>query len=340
MNGINALVIGAGNIGAIQQQELRIIPGWEAGGVMTRGKLVRREQTTLLRSLREISDEEWRHFDIVFLSIPSGFSVTPEISALDYLLHFMRLGIPVVTCEKDAFSTCYEQLVGSLSKIGYSACVGGGTRMIPILRDRMRVPGEMEIYAVLNGTLNYIFTEMANNNRALGEAVHDAQRLGFAEPGVATPLGVLKAEMTDVKMKAAILFNTCIAKGKFVCAHDIHLKPVLERQNGLLTSQAKERRCFVSIVREGTASFDQRDCIGGFEHRVEGWLIQGGFLLMESCPAMGDHWPKGVSNALVVRQGKLGKDGTYLLASGPGAGAHATVASTINDAFRLLHLPR
>ena len=92
--------------------------------------------------------------DLAFLTIPT-FD-TGE-TARDYILSFTGQSIPIVTSEKGALAYHFAELEEVIANglLGYSAAVGGGSRMIPYLRDR----GSNNLYGlhgVLNGTVNYL----------------------------------------------------------------------------------------------------------------------------------------------------------------------------------------
>ena len=73
-------------------------------------------------------------------------------AARDYILTCVEAGIPVITCEKGALAYHAKVLKPHLDYIGFSATVGGGTRMLKYVQDRQLTGKQVEIHAVVNGT--------------------------------------------------------------------------------------------------------------------------------------------------------------------------------------------
>ncbi|MBS3090864.1 hypothetical protein J4217_00255 [Candidatus Pacearchaeota archaeon] len=191
-----------------------------------------------------------RGLDAVFLAIPT--LDTGEI-ALRYITSTLEAGVPIITCEKGALSNYFSQLEEAVRshRIGYSATVGGGSRLLRYLQERIG-PQVQEIHAVINGTLNYIF-EGLSRGRSLGEVVEETKRLGYAEPGAKHPLEVINKEATgDVPMKTSILFNVCNLTRERIRAKDIIVEPIELNQLRRLVREASNRRYIVSITREET----------------------------------------------------------------------------------------
>lgn len=252
--------------------------------------------------------------------------------AMGYILGSLANHKPIVTCEKGSLSNYFSELKNGLDMIGYSATVGGGTRLLRFGQDRMssRV---VEIHAILNGTLNYVFSGVAEG-RTLGEVVNEAQKLGYAEPGADSHLEVINAEANrDIPMKTAILFNI-LGLGE-IKAKNIKTKQITERCLQNLIKQAKQRRYIVSMARRKL----QDDTIGGFDYNSGGWFISAGFKHIDENPLFSKLKISGVNNALLFYEGKDGENGTYDL-SGQGAGPGPTTASMIKDLEDLLAIQK
>ncbi len=103
----------------------------------------------------------------------------------------------------------------------FEASVGGG---IPIVRSLYRsLAGERieEIAGILNGTTNYILTKMEKEGETFGEALREAQDLGYAERNPEADV-----EGWDTCRKIAIL--TAMATGKEVNFEDIHTEGITQ----------------------------------------------------------------------------------------------------------------
>ena len=242
------------------------------------------------------------NLDLVFLAIPTQDDGT---IAYNYIKTFIEKNIPIVTCEKGALSNYFTELKPSLSKIGYSATVGGGTRLLKHVK-------KQEMHAIVNGTLNYVFDEIAKGI-SFEQAIEQAKKLGYAEPGANNPIEILNKEATeDVPMKAVILCN--IAGFSPIRAKDIETQEINEQQ---LQQIIKEnRRYIVSITKE------KQEHIGGFTHQIEDYILSAGFRIPPKQLIL-----SGVDNALLIND---------KFVTGPGAGPDPTTEAMLKDAEELI----
>ncbi len=258
----------------------------------------------------------FKGMDIAVLSIPT---LDDGRIAYEYIKALVEIGIPVVTSEKGALGNYFPELKPLIdkNKIGYSATVGGGTRLLHWLRERLS-PGVKEIHLIINGTLNYIFDELSKG-RALDVIIEETKRLGYAEPLAQEPLEVINTEACrDIPMKISVLLNIC-GFGE-IRARDINVQPLTEVDLKKLIKEAASRRFIVSIVKEE----EVEDRVGGFELKCDKWYVSGGFKNRNRNPLFSQLIPPGVNNAALV----YGVAGTYIL-TGPGAGATPTVMGSI-----------
>jgi len=91
----------------------------------------------------------------------------------------------VVTANKALIAMHGEELVNLATKhnvnLSYEAAIAGGIPIVKAIREGL-VANKIEwIVGILNGTTNYILTEMKENNLAFEVALKQAQELGFAE---------------------------------------------------------------------------------------------------------------------------------------------------------------
>ena len=275
--------------------------------------------------------KDYPDVDVVFLAIPT---LDDGSEARRYIELFTGRGVPVVTCEKGALANFYSELRPRLDRIGLSATVGGGTRMLPKTKAKMD-SHVSSVHAVVNGTLNFIMDGMATGH-PLDEVVRQARERGYAEPQASSALEVLNGEAVgDVPKKTAILFNYCfesLGAGP-VRAADIKGRPLTEADLATLQQRAAEFRFIVSIgttpVAPSEAGLDL------FKYTAGNWYINGGFRLAKL------HLPElvvpGVDNALLLARDLTGDPRRELVAGGPGAGAEPTVGSMMLDARELLY---
>jgi homoserine dehydrogenase len=318
-------IIGAGHIGSELYRRAKSL-NWDIEFVLRSDGVYRNlnEKVDGLENYTNYVDD----IEIGFLAIPT---LDDGKRAFEYMNFLLEREIPMVTCEKGALANYFSKLEPRLDKIGYSATVGGGTRLLGYSEERMS-SAVREIHAVINGTLNHIFDQVSRG-RSLGEVVDETKTLGYSEPGAETALDVINKEATkDVPMKCSILFNICFREliPERMKAKDVTFDKIKKQELKRLVREATNRRYIVSITKEN----NQEDVIGGFRHKVGDWFISAGFKNKNENPLFLQLIPSGVNNAILIYEGRYGRDGTYRL-SGQGAGAGPTASSMITDAVKL-----
>jgi len=108
-----------------------------------------------------------------------------EEPALEYIARALSAGKHVVTANKEVISKHGERLRNLAFENGvslqYEASVGGGIPIINPLLDDLVANEILGLRAIINGTTNYILTQMAAGGASFEDALADAQRLGYAE---------------------------------------------------------------------------------------------------------------------------------------------------------------
>lgn len=138
--------------------------------------------------------------------------------ATTFMLKAMNSGKSVVTANKAAVAANYIQLTETARRnnveFRYEASVGGGIPVLNALSTVLRANQIEEVLGIVNGTTNYILTQMAENGLDYSEALRDAQQKGFAEANPASDV-----DGTDAANKLTIL--TALAFGKYVSPKEI-----------------------------------------------------------------------------------------------------------------------
>lgn len=105
--------------------------------------------------------------------------------AFEYISQLMEAGKSVVTSNKDLVAAYGEELLEIAAEhhvdFFYEASVGGGIPIMRMINECMIQERIQEIMAILNGTTNYILTEMEEEGTSFEEALEDAQEMGYAE---------------------------------------------------------------------------------------------------------------------------------------------------------------
>ncbi len=131
--------------------------------------------------------------------------------AYDFTRRSLIKGKSVVTSNKELVATHGYELTQMAKQNGvnylFEASVGGGIPIIRPITQCLAANRINEIYGILNGTTNYILTEMVKNGLSFGTALRQAQENGYAE---ANPEADIKG--FDVCRKICILSALCFGR--------------------------------------------------------------------------------------------------------------------------------
>ncbi len=96
----------------------------------------------------------------------------------------------------------------------FEASVAGGIPILRTIKEGLSTNKISKIYGILNGTTNYILSEMENSNQNFSEVLKKAQKLGYAEPiNPKLDLNGFDA-FAKVKILSALAFKSKISKSK------------------------------------------------------------------------------------------------------------------------------
>ena len=143
--------------------------------------------------------------------------------AKSFLLKAIENGKHVVTANKALLSIHGKEIFAAASKhnveVGFEASVGGGIPVIKALKEGLVANKINFIKGIMNGTANYILSQMTDHGTPFLEVLAEAQALGFAE---ADP--TYDVEGIDTAHKLAILMS--IAYGLNVHLDDINVEGI------------------------------------------------------------------------------------------------------------------
>ena len=94
----------------------------------------------------------------------------------------------------------------------FEASVAGGIPILRTIKEGLATNKIRKVYGILNGTTNYILTEMENTQETFDKVLQKAQKLGYAEPG--NPKLDLNGfdAFAKIRILSALSFNTKISK--------------------------------------------------------------------------------------------------------------------------------
>lgn len=220
----------------------------------------------------------------------------------------IRNGKHIVTANKSLLAThgykLFKQADESNVLMGFEGAVAGGIPIIRVLKEDMCVNDIREIYAILNGTCNYILTQMELQKSEFENVLIEAQRAGYAESDPTFDIeGIDSAH--KLAIMASIAFNTLVnikqvyVEGISKVKHiDIELA---EELNGKIKLLAIAKRNQNNI-----------------EVRVHPTIIPKRYFLADVM---------GVYNAVYIRTSKVDRTMHY----GKGAGGLPTGSAVISD---------
>lgn len=124
--------------------------------------------------------------------------------AREFMERFLDAGKDVVTANKALIYECgrelFEQAARQGRTIGFEAAVAGGIPVIAAVTQSLTGNQIQSIEAILNGTSNFILTQMLNHGQSYEDVLKEAQELGYAEADPA-----MDVDGTDAAQKLSIL---------------------------------------------------------------------------------------------------------------------------------------
>ncbi|ELV06300.1 homoserine dehydrogenase [Brachyspira hampsonii 30599] len=94
----------------------------------------------------------------------------------------MKTNKPVVTANKALLANCFGELIKNRkTDIAFEASVAGAIPIIKAMKESLVSDRMQNVYGILNGTCNYILTNMTKNNLDFKDVLKDAQDKGYAE---------------------------------------------------------------------------------------------------------------------------------------------------------------
>jgi homoserine dehydrogenase len=225
-------------------------------------------------------------------------------------------GKHVVTANKALLAEHGAEVFSAAERMGvdvyYEAAVCGGVPVIRVLREGLASDRVESLHGIVNGTSNYILTEMARTRRAFADILRDAQALGYAEADPTLDVGG-----GDAAHKLAILVDLCF--GTMV---DVRAIPTdgIDVVEPIDLDYADKWGYVIKPLVIARAHGDP--VTGPIEVRVHPALIPSSWLLADV---------GGAKNALYVQSYALGPSLYY----GAGAGMLPTAMSVVSDMIEI-----
>jgi homoserine dehydrogenase len=233
--------------------------------------------------------------------------------ARDFVLDALRAGKPVVTANKQLLATHGEELFAVAREAGvqlrFEAAVAGVIPIVRTIQESFGVTDIARVFGIVNGTTNFILTEMAATGATYEDALARAQGLGYAE---ADPTDDVNGADAAAKMAilARLAFHTPVAFDEVAFEGIEQIKP---------DDLAYAKDLGLSLKLLGVAE-RQGD---GISVRVFPCFLYGGHPLSPV---------GGPFNAVMVEAPAI----TEVTMSGPGAGGVQTASAVLGDVVSIL----
>lgn len=232
--------------------------------------------------------------------------------AFEFVIEAFKNGKDVVTANKALLAEKGNEIFRAAEKYGreiyFEASVGGGIPVIAGIREDLVANKIQSIHSIINGTSNYILSQMTSEKIDFSEALKQAQKLGFAE---ANPK--LDIDGTDAAHKITVLAS--LAFGKMVKFDDVYVEGIEQIRNEDIAF-ADEFGYRIKLLAIAKAAKD------GIEARVQPTLLPKKHFLSNV---------NGSFNAILIHADEVGD----ILFHGRGAGRAPTASAVISDLVKI-----
>jgi homoserine dehydrogenase len=307
--------IGVAGVGVVGSELVNFLferPRFAPGGVEARVTGVSARSRTAKRRT-DVSNLPWFDDPVALAKSPDndifvelmGGSEGPARAAVEAAL---AMGKPVVTANK-ALIAIHGRALAALAEathapLLFEAAVMGGTPAVKMLREAMVGDDVQVVAGILNGTCNYILSEMELGGRAFADVLAEAQRLGYAEAEPSMDVGGFDSAH-KITILAALAFGAAPTYSAVEVAgiEDIELLDI---------RLAKDLGYRIKLLASASRSGE------GVSVRVHPALVPLDHPLART---------GGVLNALFMQGTRIGR----IFIQGPGAGGSPTAAAAAAD---------
>lgn len=249
-----------------------------------------------------------------------GFQQERQLGGFkDLIVRALKNGKAVVTSDKAVLAKYGKEIWEAVEKhrgeLRFEACVAGGVPIIRSLRESFAAEEPEAIYGIVNGTCNYILSEMGRNGKSYGAALREAQQRGYAETNPS-------ADTSGRDAEAKLILLAGVAFG-------LYLKPSQLWRKGIEEIHALD---FLYAAQKGRSTIKQLVMARRKNRFVEAYispvLVPEGHVLAAI---------DGATNAVFFKGKKSGEAacGWNYLFAGPGAGGGPTAVAILGDVCEL-----
>ncbi|MGE6390972.1 homoserine dehydrogenase [Psychrobacter pacificensis] len=242
--------------------------------------------------------------------------------AKDVIMQAIKNGKHVVTANKALLAEHGNEIFAFAEEnnvhVAYEAAVAGGIPIIKVMREALAANKIDWLAGIINGTGNFIMTEMRDKGRPFADVLEEAQELGYAEADPTFDVEGIDAAH-KLALLASIAFGIPLQFDKVYCEGITGI--TLQDVNYAEELGYRIKHLGFAVRRDGQGNSDD----AGVELRVHPTLIPQDALLANV---------NGVKNAVLVNSHPLGQT----LYCGDGAGAGATASAVMADVMDLVRV--
>ncbi len=250
-----------------------------------------------------------KKIDILFEVIGQSDGISKKIveAALKNKIHVITPNKALISKHGDYLSNLAEKNKVNLE---FEAAVAGGIPILRTIKEGLATNKLNRVYGILNGTCNYILTEMEKTKDDFSSVLSKAQKLGYAEPG--NPKLDLNGydAFAKIRILSSLAFNKRISKQKCI-------------MEGIENIEYKDI--------EISSQLNFRIKLLGITELINGKLFERVHpALVKKDSYIGN--VNGVMNAVIVEGKPVGES----VLQGEGAGAGATSSALMSDLLSIL----
>jgi homoserine dehydrogenase len=319
-NDINIAVVGLGQVGIYllnelntKKKEIELKTGKKINVVAVSAKNINKKRRfkvnkkIFYKNPLEIFSET--KIDILFevIGLSDGVSKKVVETALKNKIHVITPNKALISKHGDYLAKLAEDNHVNLE---FEAAVAGGIPIIRTIKESLATNKISKVYGILNGTSNYILSEMRESKDTFSNVLKKAQKLGYAEPG--NPKLDLNGfdAFAKVRILSALAFNTKISKHKCL-------------MEGIEKIELKD----IEIANQ----LNLRIKLLGISERINNQLFE----TVHPCLVSKNSYignVSGVMNAVILEGKPVGES----ILQGEGAGPGPTSSSLLSDLLSIL----
>ena len=221
---LNIAVVGLGQVGNYllnelntKKKEIELITGKRINVVAVSAKNLKKKRKFKVNKniffKNPLDIFKLNKVDILFEAIGMSDGVSKRVveTALRNKIHVITPNKALISKHGDYLAKLAEDNNVNLE---FEASVAGGIPILRTIKEGLATNKITKVYGILNGTSNYILSEMRNSKDSFANVLKKAQKLGYAEPG--NPKLDLNGfdAFAKVRILSALAFNTKISKYK------------------------------------------------------------------------------------------------------------------------------